>query len=136
MGINAEKAVMSIYENESLTGELTDQPAKTLLKWCEGQVMGLVKQHDDEETFEREFKVLRDLTRQINQLSGTAPYISTDEQQELMGKIVMLASELGFTIPPETSSRYLTHITDFDDTERTRKLIELITPPDQSKTLV
>lgn len=134
--IDAETAVISLYENESLTGDLTDVPAKTLLKWGEAQVIALTKRHTDPTAFDADFTALRHLMRTVNHLMGNFDHISAEERQVQMGKIVKLASELNFTIQTVDGDAFLKKVDSLEVNERVRALIETIDPPEQPDPLI
>lgn len=132
MSINAEMAVMSLYENESLTDHLTDKPAMTLLKWCEAQVMRLVNTHSDEAIFDEAFVRLRRLTRAMNTLAGIGDMMDVTKQKIYATEICDLATQLGFTVTEEQTNAYLARLTEIESDDRIRELIETIDPPQQT----
>ncbi len=127
--IDPENAMMRLYENESLTENLTDDAAKTLLRWAEAQVMTLAENNEDETAFEDLFATLRRLTRTMNTFAGLAAQMDTTKQQTYMEEIKGLATQLGFNVMDEQFSAYNLAMTDLDETDRVRQLIETIDPP-------
>ena len=130
MAIDAERAVMSVYENESLTDHLTDKPATTLLKWCEAQVMALLDKHTDKTAFEADFKILRRLTRALNTLAGVGMMMDLPKQQIYATEIRDLATQLGFTVTEVQITAYLARLPELDESDQIRELIQTIDPPE------
>ncbi|MEQ8673975.1 MAG: hypothetical protein RLP44_32320 [Aggregatilineales bacterium] len=127
--IDPESAMIQLYENESLTENLTDDAAQTLLKWAEAQIMTLAENNEDEAAFEELFTTLRRLTRTMNTFAGLAAQMDMPKQQTYMEEIKALATQLGFNVMDEQFSAYNASMTDLEETERVRQLIETIDPP-------
>ena len=127
--IDPENAMIRLYENESLTENLTDDAAKTLLRWAEAQIMTLAENNEDETAFEDLFTTLRRLTRTMNTFAGLAAQMDTTKQQTYMEEIKDLATQLGFNVMDEQFSAYNASMIGLDETERVRQLIETIDPP-------
>ena len=115
MSISIESVVNRLYEDVSLTEELTDDAAKLLLKWGRTQLDVLVKNATDEETFDDAFKQLRRTIKSINRFTARRHTMSREEQQEYLEKIMKRAQELGLTPPPGASEHYLNRQPIFDD---------------------
>lgn len=127
--VDAESAMMRLYENETLTENLTDDAAQTLLRWAEAQIMALAENNEDETAFEELFTTLRRLTRTMNTFAGLAAHMEPVKQQTYMQEIKDLAAQLGFTIMDEPFSAYNADMGNLEETERVRRLIETIDPP-------
>lgn len=96
--ISLEEAVTRLYENESLTDELDDQPAALLLQWAESQVSQLVTQYRDDDAFEEAFKALRLLVRSMTRYVARRADTPSDEQAAYVQKrIIERAQSMGFT---------------------------------------
>ncbi len=67
----AEDAVIRLYEESALRGELTDAPADRLLKWAEDQLMALDGTAADDAAFEAGESALHAQLKQVNRVVGT-----------------------------------------------------------------
>ncbi len=115
MLIDIESVVTRLYEDVSLTEELTDEPAKLLLKWGRIRLNILVENAPDEETFVNSFKQLRRVIKSINRFTARRHIMSNEEQREYLEKIMNRAQELGLQPPPGASEHYLNRQRIFDD---------------------
>lgn len=129
--INLENATVSMYENVSLTEELTDEPATALLQWGAGQIKSLAVKHEPdatEEGFENDFKQLRKLMKSINRFTSRRHTMTDEERTEYFNKrIIQVATDLGFAIDDEQVSKYMETQTALDATENVHTLTTLIT---------
>ncbi len=71
----AEDAVMRLYEDAALRGDLSDAPAERLLKWAEDKLMALDESASDDASFtsgERAiYAIIKDMNRSVeNAFSG------------------------------------------------------------------
>ncbi|MDX1991102.1 MAG: hypothetical protein SF029_01850 [bacterium] len=98
MPIDLANAKIRLYEDASLTDELTDEPASQLLKWAEGQLERLAQRHSDEAAFDDAFKTLRGVVKGINRLVGQGGMLTPDEKQETTQRLVERAQALGFAV--------------------------------------
>lgn len=96
--ISMESAITRLYDNEGLTDELDDQPAKLLLQWAESQLALMVNRHTNEEAFEDAFKSLRLLVRSMNRFAARRDSMAADEQRNyVQRRIIERAQAMGFT---------------------------------------
>ena len=102
-----ETAIIQMYEDISLTDELTDKAAQVLLKWGEKQVETLVETYPNEMVFEVYYKQLRRLMRAINRFLGQRPHMDAQRQLDYMEKIIEPAQVMGFTLSPERIQTYI-----------------------------
>jgi hypothetical protein len=96
MPIDLANAKIRLYEDASLTDELTDEPATQLLKWAEAQLNRLAQRHSDEVAFDEAFKTLRGVVKGINRLVGQGAVLTSEERQETTQRLVERAQALGF----------------------------------------
>lgn len=101
MPVNIENAIMNLYDDSSLTDELTDQPAKALLQWAEAQIPALAAQFPEEDPFEGAMKSLRGLLKGINRLVGQRDTLLPDERTAALKALMERAQALGFQPVPE-----------------------------------
>lgn len=66
----AENAVMRLYEDASLRGDLTDEPADRLLKWAEDKLIALDETADDDAAFEAGAEAILASIKQVNRKVG------------------------------------------------------------------
>jgi hypothetical protein len=94
--IDLEDAVTRLYEDSSITDELTDGPAQLLLQWGEARLSLMVNTSTDEERFEQDFKRLRLLLKSMNRFTGLRNQMNLDEQRDYLRRILQRGQELGF----------------------------------------
>ncbi len=96
--MSVENAIMSLYENESLTGDLDDKSAKLLLKWAESQLTQMAFRQNDEDTFDEEFKQLRFLVKSINRYAAKRDDMPLAEQQVYVNeRVIGRARNIGYS---------------------------------------
>lgn len=93
--VDLKTAISYLYEDESLTGELDDAEAQTLLKWAEGRVGSLVDQFPDDEAYDSAFTPLRAMLKRVNKVVGQRNDMAPDEMVEMLGKIAETARSMG-----------------------------------------
>lgn len=133
--INLEKATIQMYENASLTEELTDSPATTLLKWGEKQLSRLSQVHEDEETFEADYKALRRLMKSMSKFTSTRHTMTEEESHDyILNRIVSKAQEIGLACTESGIDPFLDKQRNMDDDESVGALIEFVenSPADSS----
>ncbi|MDX2075484.1 MAG: hypothetical protein SFZ02_03575 [bacterium] len=96
--IDLESAISQFYEDESLTEALTDQPAKTLLKWGEQQLGALAQKSASPDEFDEQFTQLRKLIKNISRFVAEHQDMAEEEQQEAMQKMMTFAQNIGVAI--------------------------------------
>lgn len=121
-----ENAVTRLYEDISLTDELTDEPAKVLLEWGEGRVRLMVNTMTDEDAFEERFKQLRQLMKSINRFTGRRHEMPPEEQADYVRKIMERAQELGYQSPYGRVGEYLERQKSLENGENIHLLTQLI----------
>lgn len=129
--IDIEQATIRLYEDISLTDELTDEPAKVLLQWGAGQLRALAEKHSDEEAFEADFKQLRRLMKSINRFTGRRREMTVDEQREYARRIFDTAYELGYYAPYSQVAVYVDqqrYLAPEDNIRMLTRLVETGTP--------
>lgn len=96
--IDLENAVIRLYEDSSITDDLTTGPAQILLQWGEGQLGILANTSDDNEIFEQRFKQLRQLLKAISRFTAGRVNMDADEHRSYVRRILERGQALGF--PP------------------------------------
>lgn len=125
--INLETAIIQLYENASLTEELTDNPAVVLLKWGEKQLGLLAQKHSDEEAFESDYKSLRRLMKSMSKFTSNRHTMTEEEKHDyLSNRIVSKAQELGFGCTEADISPYLEKQKLLDEAQNVEALIALV----------
>ena len=133
--INLETAVIQMYENVSLTEELTDNPAVVLLKWGEKQLSTLAGKHSDEEAFESDYKALRRLMKSMSKFTSTRHTMSDEEQQDyITNRILSKAQEIGFACTAEDIPAYIEKQKALDEEQNVYALISFIEAAPESPT--
>ena len=129
MAINAEKALMRLYEDMSLRDEIDDNSANTLLKWAEKKVVSMAAAHDDEETFDAAFTTLRQLIKTMNRFSGRQRMMDTGEKQNQMSVLMQRAGEAGFQVASDRASALIGAQSLLPQEAGIHALIALVDPP-------
>lgn len=127
MTIDLENASIQLYEDISLTDELDDSEAQTLLKWGEQQLSKLAT---DEAQFEQNFKALRQMLKRINRMVGRRADLDDDDVKKSLGKFVESAQQLGYsTITPESAPQLFELLrSEQSQAEVLQGIIDRITP--------
>ena len=94
----ADRAIASLYEDTNLREELVDSEARLLLQWGEERIADLARRNLPDAQFDEAFDHLRQLLKRINRYIGGRQYMTPDEQQGLLGKIVEAANTLGYNV--------------------------------------
>jgi len=89
-----QRLVEQLYENERLTGNLTDEPAKILLKWGEQQIRDLAQTHSDQAELEKLAYQLQRVIRSINRLVGQKADLSETDMVERLLELVEQSKDL------------------------------------------
>ncbi len=121
--INVKDAIIRLYDDSSLTDELTDEPAKVLLKWAETQLPKLAERYTEEESFEDAFKTLRGLMKGINRLTGQRETLLPEEKQEALQKMVDRSTELNYKATADHTEAYLEKQTALSEQDHVNALI-------------
>jgi hypothetical protein len=125
--IDIEQARARLYEDASLTEDLSDEPAQHLLKWAEGKLAALGQTIHDEAVFDDAAKALRSLVKLINRASAA---VSPEEQADMTEQIRAKAAELGLPAEPGTMANTVSDPSLTEEIERVRAFINAIdTPP-------
>lgn len=101
MGSQADRAIETLYEDAHLRAELVDSEARLLLQWGEKRIHDLAQRSLTDAQFDEAFDHLRQLLARINRYIGRRAYMSLNEQQMWMSKIVESARALGYHLTPE-----------------------------------
>lgn len=126
--ITLEEAIQRLYDDASLTDELTDGPAQTLLQWAEGALSPLVERYADENPFEAAFKALRILTKAINRLTWERMDLDDDGLRERLNQLADQSQSLGYTIDQARADAFISQQQDLDEAQAVTALIGLFAP--------
>lgn len=91
----AENALMRLYEDADLRGELTDDEADQMLKWAEGELTRLDASGVDDSAFESQVETLLNMLKKINRFAGRQGQFSAQANDQTPAAIAALATELG-----------------------------------------
>ncbi len=132
MGMDLERAVAALYEDESLTDELDDTAASALLRWASGYLNLLVGRYTQRAEFEAAFKVLRVFTKRVNRLVGRNAQLDTDAVHQQLIKLAEAAAELGTAVPEARLAAYLQAREALSVTEAITMLTDWLNPHEGS----
>jgi hypothetical protein len=90
-----QQAIQQLYEDEGLTGALTDEPATILLSWGAEQLKGLAGFDYDQPDLVRTAYQLRRVMRAINRLVERQADLSEKELVQRLLKLVERAINFG-----------------------------------------
>lgn len=121
-----ENATIRMYEDISLTDELTDDPAQKLLRWGEARLVTMVENIPDDEQFEDRFKQLRKLIKSINRFTGRRHNMPSEEQIGYVWKLLDTAKELGYEPNYGNLNTYMDKQKSLDDVQNIALLTHFI----------
>lgn len=96
-----QRGIESLYSAASLTDELQDEDAKSLLKWGEGMAAQLATDDTDDDTYDEQMKQVRRVIKRVNRFIGAQGQGDTEEARKNLEKLIESAAELGVNIPQE-----------------------------------
>jgi hypothetical protein len=133
MARSLEDATIRMYEDISLTEELTDEPAKVLLKWGEAKLMTLAEKTTDidSEDFEDHFKSLRRVMKSINKLAGQTG-LDDDTVRTRLTKLIERAQSLGLPASEDRIEVYMQQRQSVSDDQAKVKLLTTLLEPDEA----
>lgn len=133
MARSLEDATIRMYEDISLTEELTDEPAKVLLKWGEAKLTTLAEKttNIDSEDFEDHFKSLRRVMKSINKLVGQTD-LDDDTVRKRLTKLIERAQSLGLPASEERIEVYMQQRQNVNDDQAKVKLLTTLLEPDEA----
>lgn len=123
MSVDVQNAIMNLYDDASLTDELTDAPAQVLLKWAEAQIPDLAAQFPEDDTFDDALKTLRGLIKGINRLTGQRAVLSPEEQSETVDTLVARAQRLGYKADAAAAVNLLSQANSLAESDHVRALL-------------
>jgi hypothetical protein len=115
----AETALMSLYEDASLRGDLIDSDADRLLKWAEAQIVRLDAESPDDAAFEAGIDALRGLVKTMNRFAGRSADRTPDENAAALGRMSEDAAAIG---RPVQAAAFAPPVPDPDDALRSFSL--------------
>jgi hypothetical protein len=124
--IDLQDATIRMYEDISLTDELTDGPAMVLLQWGEGRLSIIANTSPDEDSFEQDFKRLRLLLKAINRFTGLREQMDSEDQADYVRRILQRGQELGFPPAWGQLAAYMAQQDSLDEEGCVRALISLV----------
>ncbi|GAB4510923.1 MAG: hypothetical protein OHK0046_08310 [Anaerolineae bacterium] len=128
MPINLEIAIITLYEDSSLTEEITDEPAQKLLKWGEAQVKVLAeKTPDDEIAFDDNLSVLMKLIKSMNRFTARRHEMTPEEIQEyLQERILERAQRIGLPLEEAALTAYRERQATLDESANVQAMMDLM----------
>jgi hypothetical protein len=125
--INLQSVAMQMYEDTSLTDELTDTPAQTLLQWGRDRLTQLADRYTDD--FESAFKSHCRVMKTINRFTWKRLDMDIATQREYLEKyLVAPARDIGHNIPPGIIEAYLRQQSTLDEQANVQAMIDLFKP--------
>lgn len=127
--INLQSVTMQMYEDTSLTDELTDTPAQTLLQWGRDRLRHLADRYAND--FDAAFKSHCRVMKTINRFTWKRQDMDIDAQREYLEKyLVVPARSIGHIIPPGIIEAYLRQQSTLDEQANVQAMIDLFKPSD------
>lgn len=122
-----EEAVMRLFEDSSLTEDLTDNAAEILQQWGEAQLRKLGQKHDDIELFEDDFKLLRKVMKGISRYTWRRKEMMPEEICDYVEqRIVERSKPFGCRVHPDHLKMYLDRQATLDEVQHVQLLTELL----------
>jgi hypothetical protein len=121
-----EGAVVRLYDDASLTGDMTDEPAKRVLKWAEAQLENAAKTSADEAAFDEAQKHVRLLVKAFNQYIAAQQGGDFEAQQEAVGKATERAAALGYAPQMVAADAFSAQSAEMDEMGAVESLLGMI----------
>lgn len=136
----AEDALMELYEDASLRGDLVDNDAETLYHWAEAQIARIDAAYPDDEAFEEAVSALRRVMDGVNHFIGERAVKTAEENKEALAQIADSAEKIGCPVrledaPDLTAPAPLEEAAFGDDVLRSFSVSESAASMDDSATL-
>lgn len=125
---DAEGAVMRLYEDASLRGELRDTEAEKLLKWAETQTITLAQNTPDDTLFEQHFETLRQLIQEVNRVVGKRTMLSAEELQTRLNALMAQGQTLGAQAVGDQVQSLVEALPSLDDASALDRLTSVLAP--------
>lgn len=97
--INLEKAIVRMYEDMSLTDQLSDETASIMNNWGEAQIKLMASRMDDEAIFDQRFHGLRRVMKTVNKFVGKRDEMDADKRRAYIRRIAERAHEIDYPAP-------------------------------------
>jgi hypothetical protein len=127
--VDLEAAVMHLYEDESLTAELSDPEATALLKWAEAQVERLVAQYPSEDEYDAHFTPLRAFIKRVNKVVGQRADMDGEEMLTMLTRMAETARTVGGQIDDAGIQAAAALLPSLDATAALNALLAWMSPP-------
>ena len=122
-----EDAVMRLYEDSSLTDDLTDNAAMILQQWGETQLRKLGEKHDDSELFEDDFKLLRKVMKGISRYTWRRKEMMPEEIRDYVEqRIIERSKPFGCRVQSDHLNMYLEQQATLDEVQHVQLLTSLL----------
>ncbi len=102
-----QRGIESLYSAASLTDELKDEEAQSLLKWGEVMAAQLDTDDTDDDTYDEQMKQVRRVMKRANRFIGAQGQGDADEARKNLEKLMESAAELGVEIPQEQADKLM-----------------------------
>jgi hypothetical protein len=128
--INTEAALQRLYEDPSLTEELSDEDAKILLDWARAQIAHLAVKAPDQAAFEEAVSSVLRVMKNANRVVGQRDFADPVEQEERIGKMTEAALGMGVVAAVAQAAAVRDQLAALAPGEAIKTLLTLFTPPD------
>lgn len=123
---DVESAIIRLYDDSSLTDELTDEPASALLQWGETRLAQMANTITDDTAFEDQFMALRQLLKSASRFTARRHALPAEEQTDYLQKILETAKTLGFMPSYGMVGAYLEQQQALDDVQHIHLLTRFV----------
>lgn len=130
MQIDTEAAMQRLYEDPSLTEELTDDDAKMVLEWAQEQVKQLAAKFTDEAAFDDAVKSLLRVVKNANRVVGQRDFADPTEQEERIDKMTEAAMGMGVVTATAQAAEVRDQLNALSSTDALKRLLTMFTPGD------
>lgn len=126
--IDTAAAIQQLYEDPSLTEELTDDDAKVVLDWAQEQVKQLASKFTDETAFDDAMKSLLRVVKNANRVVGQRDFADPTEQEERIDKMTSAAMGMGVVTATAQAADVRDQLNALSSTDALKTLLTLFTP--------
>lgn len=126
--IDTETAMQRLYEDPSLTEELTDDDAKIVLDWAQEQVKQLAAKFTDEAAFDDAMKSLLRVVKNANRVVGQREFADPSEQEERIDKMTEAAMGMGVVTATAQAADVRDQLNALSSADALKTLLTMFTP--------
>jgi hypothetical protein len=124
--INIKDAIIRLTEDLSLTDEVADDTAQTLIDWGIMKLRALAQTAPNNLLFEVNFRQLRLLIKSINRFTARRFELDIDEQRDYVRAILDAARQLGYQAPYGQVGAFTAQQESLDEDATVRSLLALV----------